>query len=227
MTDVDIECPICKSPPINARIYDMCGHTVCTSCMIRNDVADELSAPLHNLAAYKCPICRSGTFQAWYDRPHNHIINQIMETRPGHAELTAQINGELNAWIEDQGADVDMEQHKAPVGALRKPDCLGVEDVSNLPQMASHVRRVRAAVLFRRLMPTVIHAAANGCQCLCITTRARELSLFVDELSSMMYPYGIYSVIATPREFTIHIVQPTDVSHWSNERCNPDYIPPV
>ena len=60
-------CIICNDLNICPRFYDNCGHTICESCMVKNDTLDiNNNRYPFEAVQYKCPLCRNVTLKPWY-----------------------------------------------------------------------------------------------------------------------------------------------------------------
>ena len=75
------------------------------------------------------------------------------------------------------------------------------------------------------LLPILKKAAYNGQRSLYFNSiYAKELSEISDELSTHLFKTGIYSIVATSREFAINILKDNIGRHYSGEFINQNYI---
>lgn len=222
-----MDCPVCRSHMVNPRIYE-CGHSVCEFCMLQSDLVAAEEAPLNTLPLYRCPECRAGTFLPCSERPMNHSLSRILQMEEGYAERESQVAKETQEWFEEEACEAgatlsagcSLSGQKAGGGEEEEPP-------QNLAHLSNAVRHRRAMTLFRRLLPSVQSAALRGASRLVVTTRARELAEMGKEIATMLFPYGIHSVIAHAREFCVNILREEGRYSWgSGEFVNEEYEDP-
>lgn len=216
-----MDCPVCRSQMVCPRLYE-CGHSVCEFCMLQSDVVAAEEAPLNTLPVYRCPECRAGTLLPTGERPVNHSLSRLLQLEEGYAEREAQVAKETQEWFEEEGGapeggGEEGKEEEAPAGA--PPE--------NLALLSGGVRQRRAQTLFRRLLPSLRGAALRGASRLVVTTRARELAEMGKEIATMLFPYGIHSVVAHAREFCVNILREEGRYSWgSGEFVNEEYRDP-
>ena len=202
------------------RLYE-CGHSVCEFCMLQSDVVAAEEAPLNTLPVYRCPECRAGTLLPTGERPVNHSLSRLLQLEEGYAEREAQVAKETQEWFEEEGGGAPEsggEEGKEEAPPLTP---------ENLALLAGGVRHRRAQTLFRRLLPSLRGAALRGASRLVVTTRARELAEMGKEIATMLFPYGIHSVVAHAREFCVNILREEGRYSWgSGEFVNEEYRDP-
>lgn len=222
--DSHLNCPICHSMLVTPRIYENCGHTLCELCMLRTDmVAVEDSTP-NTLPLFRCPICRTASFVSCQDRPVNHTVASMVESMPEYPERVKQVNAELDE-IMDERADELAEYYRLPCRE-NEENTYTDQSLHRLCTVAKQVRKRKARALFQKVLPAIKNAAYKGQSRLYINSRSRELAEMASEIVPMLYPYGIYSVVASPREFVVNILKDDRVT-WTGEYINPDYIEPL
>lgn len=225
------------------KMYE-CGHTVCELCMMRTDVAAATETALNTLPLFRCPVCRFGTYIPSPQRPLNHALCHMVECHKGYDERLAQANQDLKEWHEENAKNDEASHTSAMLGI----SALGGEEEQeettaasqhgknspqpprNLASVCNTVRHRNALTLFRQIFPSVQAAARRGASRLIITTRARELAEVSTELASMFFPYGVHSVNAHPREFSINILKEEGrFGNWGGmgEFINSDYVEPT
>ena len=189
--------------------------------MLQMDFVAAEEAALNTLPFYRCPECRAGTFLPCSERPINHSLSRILQLEDGYAEREAQVGKEKQEWLEDDANEYGIS------------DCPPVcsngqeEEPQNLAFIASVSRHRRALTLFRRLLPALQNAALRGASRLVITTQARDLTEMAKEIAAMLFPYGIHSVVAHVREFSINILREDGRYSWSTgEFTNEEYVDP-
>ena len=194
--------------------------------MLQSDLVAAEEASLNTLPLYRCPECRCGTFLPCIDRPLNHSLIRVLRLEDGYADREAQVAMEREAWCGDE------ESHEG--GGVPSPECLlsGVVKADdgtphNLANLSKVVRHRRAMTLFNRLLPSLQSAALRGASRLVITTRARELAEMGKEIATMLFKYGIHSVVAHTREFCINILREEGRYSWTaGEFVNEEYEDP-
>lgn len=225
-------CPICHDVLVSPRIFDACGHSLCELCSLQNDMVAIDDAGLNALPMFRCPVCRSGSLLPTMERPLNHSLQQLLQEQPppGYATRVAQARKDREEWLLD--VDVDMEMLRSlvepmPVNVDGGKEG-GGEEPPNLAAVASGVRHRKANVLFQRILPQLLKAAKRGASRLIINTRARELAEVSRELAVLLFPYGIHSVTAHVREFSVNILREEGRHSWSGagEFINDAYSDP-
>ena len=223
-TDSHLNCPICHSMLVTPRIYESCGHTLCELCMLRTDmVAVEDSAP-HTLPLFRCPVCRTASFMSCQDRPVNHTVASMLESIPEYPERVKQVKAELDELMDERANE--LTEYCGLPCRENEENTYTNQSMPRLCTVAKHVRKRKARDLFQKVLPAIKKAAYKGQSRLYINSRTRELVEMASEIAPMLYPYGIYSVVASPREFVVNILKDDRVA-WTGEYINPDYVEPV
>lgn len=234
-----MECPVCAQDMITPKLYD-CGHSVCELCMIKMDLNAAEEAHLNTLPLFRCPVCRTATFNTFHTRPLNHALCEIIEVKNARNVdfLSQKIEyerefDEIMQSDKYRGSAIDIVSNgrsstatEAEVGWSTKGNAVSL----NLAAISKTVRNRRALDLFDKLMPRLHEAACRGAMRLVITTRARELAEMAKEIARLIFPFGVHSVTAHPREFTVNFLQ-DEVSRFgwtgSGEYVNESYVEPV
>lgn len=236
----NLRCAVCRCIFVKPRIYEKCGHTICEMCMMRSDLAAIEEAPLNTLAMFRCPICRTGSFLPFQDRPVNHVISAIVESRHDYADRLEETKREMSEFFEGEvGRELPLcTNNMHLVAAAASPPTLdgGGDDAGeggaaeeeaafSLPVVCKLIRRRKALALFRSILPAVKNAAYKGKSRLSIVTMSRELSEMASDIAPMLFAYGVHSVVASSREFVVVIMR-EERSNWSGEYVNTNYDEP-
>ena len=108
---------------------------------------------------------------------------------------------ETQEWFEEEACEAGATLSAGCSLSGQKAGGEEEDPPQNLAHLSNSVRHRRAMTLFRRLLPSVQSAALRGASRLVVTTRARELAEMGKEIATMLFPYGIHSVIAHARSF--------------------------
>jgi hypothetical protein len=212
-------CIVCQQLLCRSRMFDECGHTFCSFCMMQNDwSAMETTHTSTDYPVFKCPICREPSLKRWYDRPLNVLINQMAEELPQYQQTLRDRDVEIHNWIKDHIDEDDQfmlfryedrDNHMIPM--------------VNLARMAARCRAEKARVVYESMMPVLIDAAANGVCRVSFSTHARELNCVMGTLSRMLFEHGVHCIHSTARETSVFLTE--DQTQWASEWMNPTYDP--
>ena len=227
-----MDCPVCQCIFVNPKIYH-CGHSVCEVCMFRIDLAATEESQLNTLPLFRCPVCRSACHESTKSRSYNHSLNEIIliqnkncteyQNRISEVE---QEKMEIMQDVDEECIDVDLMLR---IGVKR--NCENNNRL-NLADISKAIRERRAQSLFTTILKSVKEAAGRGAMRLIVTTRARELSEMAKEISQLLFSYGIHSVNAHPREFSINILNEEIATRYNaytngGEYINENYVEPI
>jgi len=127
--------------------------------------------------------------------------------------------------VDEECVDIDLMLR---IGVKRSCD----NNRLNLADISKAIRERRAYFLFTSILNSVKEAAGRGAMRLIITTRSRELSEMAKEISQLLFSYGIHSVNAHPREFSVNILNEETATRYNSyntnggEYINENYIEP-
>jgi hypothetical protein len=210
-----LTCAMCQQLLCKSRMFDECGHTFCSFCLMQNDYAAmESTRSSTDYPVFKCPVCRTGSLKRWYERPLNLVVNQLAAEHPEYPEREAETERELREWLGGR------EDHEDQFSLLSTPDAAPPPRV-NLARIAARARAGKAQELYRSMLPVLLDAAASGMCRVSFLTRARELNCVVGTLSRMLFVHGIHSIHSTARETTVFLT--ADQTRWEAEYPNPLY----
>ena len=207
-----IECPVCRCVMVHPLMFE-CGHTVCELCCIKLDAEAASNAPSLSFPLFRCPTCRTATFENWHQRSRNHALQTVLSAMPEYSELSQDGMRELTDYLNE---NVDIVANANAVSSAE------VDENINLATICRKIRRRKIQSFVSSLIPIVMDAAHEGHPYVSVNTRARELSMYASEISKSLFKLGIHSVHATVREFTIHICQP-DNDEWNHTYVNAQY----
>ena len=193
-----VECKVCKNIMYNPISFDTCGHTLCELCMMQIDKTAWETTASQNFPLYRCPECRSGTLLPWQRRPKNIELQNLLSSIPGYEDASIDARKAIEEF---------RDENPLLIKNTTYPHNIKESGNINLAKISHHAQQIKIDTLLTRIIPILYESAENGIPCVNITTRARDMYTFVKELSSELFKLGIYSVHATPREFTVYITK--------------------
>ena len=210
-----LTCVVCGNILCRSRMFEECGHTFCSFCLMRNDYAclDETRAAT-DYPLFRCPVCRSGSLRRWHERPLNVLVNQLAAEHPAHARRELEVEVEMRAWIDGHAVRDDTF---GVMLASTRDDARGV----NLAMMAVRARAAKARTFYEAMLPVLMDAAAAGLCKVSFTTRAREINAVMSCMRELLFRHGIHSVHSTSRETTVYFTH--DDLEWGSSFVNPLY----
>ena len=193
-------CPICKECPLAPRIYD-CGHTVCEPCMIKNDVVDEDLSDLFNITSFKCPICRDKTLKAWFSRPINHSLLEIL--------------------LRDEKYSKEYEEY---LTKSIKTEKVEVPININLSYLCRKTRQDKLVKIYNDILPILFNAALKGKSHVKLTEEyTQDIKLIADLLAEKLFSlHNIYRMLYSSNECIIEFV-PCDSTYCTYQFENEEY----
>jgi hypothetical protein len=197
----ELTCGLCANPFHSPRIYDPCGHTYCSFCMMRHDyVSLERCHQSECYPQFSCPMCRAVTLRRWFERPLNLTVEAMVREHGGEAgyqERGLAIQGEFAEWRGNKDDHFGIVRSLEGISAPHRD--------LNLSAMARSARAAKAQELYALMFPVVATAASAG-QCRVVfTTRAREMNSVVEGICALFNRHNVYSIRSTLSETVVNV----------------------